>query len=158
MKHVNSKTQNNQSAEYATAKRQVKRTVKQAKCSKEINIATICKINPKSFYSYINERRIIIYKVGLLKTPDGSVVTTDHDMANTLNDNFSSVFTHEQLNNIAQLDQYEGNTTDPFNFRVNKAEENLQHLNIYKSTGPDILHPRNRQRLEDSLSALSPTY
>ena len=44
-------------AEYATAKRQVKRTVKQAKRSKETNIATISKSNPKCLYSYINERR-----------------------------------------------------------------------------------------------------
>ena len=70
-------------AEYATAKRQVKRSVKQAKRSRETNIATICKSNQKCFYSYVNERRIAREKVGPLKTPDGIVVTTDNDMANT---------------------------------------------------------------------------
>ena len=57
-------------------------------------------------------------------------------MANTLNDYFNSVFTHEQLNNVPQLDQYEGNTIDTFNFRVNEVQEKLQHLNIYKSLDP----------------------
>ena len=131
----------------------MKRTVKQAKRSKETNIATICKSNPKCFYSYINERRIVRDKVGPPKTPDGIVVTTDNDMANTLNDYFSSVFTQEQLNNIPQLDQYEGNAIDIFNFRVNEVQEKLQHLNIYKSTGPDLLHPIILRTLEDSLSA-----
>ena len=43
------------SAEYFTARRLVKRAVKQAKRNKEINVARLCKTNPKGFYSYINE-------------------------------------------------------------------------------------------------------
>ena len=39
--------------------RQVKRIVKQEKRNEELNIARICKHNSKSFYSYINERRIV---------------------------------------------------------------------------------------------------
>ena len=39
-----------------------------------------------------------------------------------------------------------------FNFRVNDVQEKL-HLNIYKSTGPDLLHQRILRTLEDSLSA-----
>ena len=133
--------------------RHVKRTVKQAKRCKEINIATICKSYPKCFHSYVNERRIVRDKVGPLKTPDGIVVTTDNEMANTLNDYFSSVFTQEQLNNIPQLDKYEGSTIDTFNFRVNEVQKKLQHLNIYISTGPDLLHQGILRTLEDSLSA-----
>ena len=38
---------------------QLKRIVKQEKHNKELNIAIICKHNRKSFYSYINERRIV---------------------------------------------------------------------------------------------------
>ena len=45
------------SAEYFTARRLVKRAVKQAKRNEEINVARLCKTNPKGFYSYINERR-----------------------------------------------------------------------------------------------------
>ena len=33
--------------------------MKQAKRNKEINVARLCKTNPKGFYSYINERRIV---------------------------------------------------------------------------------------------------
>ena len=47
------------SAEYFTARRLVKRAVKQVKCNNEINVARLCKTNPKGFYSYINERRIM---------------------------------------------------------------------------------------------------
>ena len=73
----------------------------------------------KSFCSYSNiERRIVRDNVGPLKTTTGQIVTTDNDMANTLNTHFNLVFTHEQLNNIPQLPRYVGNTLDKFNFRL----------------------------------------
>ena len=112
--------------------------MRQAKCNKEINIARLCKTNPKGFYSYINERRIVKDNVGPLKTPTGQIITPDNDMANTLNTYFCSVFTHKQLNNIPQLPRYVGNTLDTFNFRLEDVQEKLNHLNMYKSTGPDL--------------------
>ena len=100
------------------------------------NTATICKSNRKSFYSYINEIRIVIDKIWPLKTPDGIVVTTGNDMAKTQNDYVSSVFTHEQLNNIPQLDEYEGNTINTFNFRVNEVQKNYNIL-LTSTNAPD---------------------
>ena len=76
------------------------------------------------------------------QTLNGIVITTDNDMANTMNNYFSSVFTTEQLNNVQQLGQCECNILDNFNFSTEEIQEKLQHLNIYKSTGPDMLHPR----------------
>ena len=68
-----------------------------------------------------------------------------------LNTSFSSVFTHEQLNNIPQLPRYVGNTLDTFNFRLEFVQEKLNPLNMYKSTGPDLLHPMVLRTLEDML-------
>ena len=44
-----------------------------------------------------------------------------------------------------------GNTLDTFNFRVEDVQEKLNHLDMYKSTGPDLLHPRIQRTLEDRL-------
>ena len=109
--------------------------------------------NLKGFYSYINERRIVGDNIGPLKTHTGQIVTTDNDMANTLNTYFSSVFTHEQLNNIPQLPRYVGNTLDTFNFRLEDTQEKLNHLNVNKSTGPDLLHATVLRTLEDMCSS-----
>ena len=72
--------------EWSTAKKllqnslklQVKRIVKQEKRNKELSFARICKHNPKSFYSYINEKRIVMDNIEPLKTLDGIVITTDN--------------------------------------------------------------------------------
>ena len=69
-----------------------------------------------------------------------------------MNNYFSSVFTIEQLNNVPQLGQYEGNILDTFSFSTEEVQEKLPHLNIYKSTGSDTLHPRILRELEDKLS------
>ena len=83
------------------------------------------------------------------------MITTYNDMANTMNNNYlCSVFTIEQLNNIRQLGQYEGNILDTFNFSTEKVQEKLQHLNINKSTGRDMLHARMLSALEDKLARL----
>ena len=99
-------------AEYIEVERQVKRMVKQEKSNKELSIARICKHNHKSFYSYIDERRIVRDNIGPLKTLDGTVITADNGMANTMNNYFSSVFTIEQLNSVPLLGKYEGNILD----------------------------------------------
>ena len=87
--------------EYIAARRQLlKELYHTKKRNKELSIARICNHNPKSFYSYINERRIVRDNIGPLKTLEGILITTDNDMANIMNNYFSSVFTIEQLNNV----------------------------------------------------------
>ena len=139
-------------AEFIAALREVKRLAKQEKSNEELNIERIFKQNPKSFYSYINKRRIVRHNIGPLETLDGIVITTDNYLANTINNYLSSEFTVEHLNNVPQLRQYEGNILDPFNFSTEEVQEKLQYLNIYKFTGPDILHPRILLALEDKLA------
>ena len=48
--------------------------------------------------------------------------------------------------------RYQSNILDTFNFSTEEVQETLQHLNIYKSTGPHILQPRILRALEDKLA------
>ena len=96
----------------------------------------------RSFYLH-NESRINRDNVCSLNTSNDQIVTTDKDMANTLNTYFSSVLTHKQLNNIPQLPIYVDNTLNTFNFRLEDVQEKLNHFYIYKSTG----HTKNAQKI-----------
>ena len=73
---------------------------------------------------------IVRDNIGPLKTLHGIVITTDNDIADTMNNYFSSVFTIEHLNNVPQLGHCEGNILDTFNFSTEDVQEKLQHLNI----------------------------
>ena len=78
--------------------KQVKIIVKQENRNEELSIARICKHNPKSFYSYINERRIVRDNIGPLKSLEGIVITTDNDMANITNN-----YCRNEITNVYQF-------------------------------------------------------
>ena len=61
------------------------------------------------------------------------------------------MFTIEQLNNVLQLGQYEGNILHNFNFSTEEVQEKLQHFNLYKYTGQDMLQSRILRSLENKL-------
>ena len=69
-----------------------------------------------------------------------------------MNNYFSSVFTIQQLNNVPQLGHYEGNIIDSFNFSIGEVQEKLKHLNTYKFTEPDELHPWILRARENKLA------
>ncbi len=57
----------------------------------------LSKSNPKEFYSYVRNKKVLGSTIGPLATTDGNIVNEDTEMANILNDFFASVFTDEHL-------------------------------------------------------------
>jgi hypothetical protein len=132
------------------------RLVRSSKRTKERNIADCAKENPKEFYRYVNERRIARDSVGPLIDDDGVLKTSPADMASVLNGFFCSVFTVEGPG-YEQDTVYAGEVTlNNIVFMREEVVEQLEGLNIYKSIGPDGLHPRvlkeTREQLADSLT------
>ncbi|KAF2349531.1 Reverse transcriptase domain [Trinorchestia longiramus] len=116
----------------------VKRTIKSTKRNKEITVAAQDKTNPKSFYKYVNDRRLKRDTIGPLIDSDGSTQTDNKSKAKILNTYFTSVFTHEDLTEIPQ--PHVLNTQEILSdgvFTVEEVEEQISILNPYKSTGPD---------------------
>ncbi|KAF2343715.1 Reverse transcriptase domain [Trinorchestia longiramus] len=128
--------------EHIHACRAVKRTIKSTKRNKEITVAAQAKTNPKSFYKYVNDRRLKRDTIGPLIDSEGST-ETNKSKAKILNAFFTSVFTHKDLTEIPQ--PHVLNTQEiPSDgvFIVEEVEEQLSNLNPYKSTEPDGLGPR----------------
>ncbi|KAF2347540.1 hypothetical protein FHG87_021706, partial [Trinorchestia longiramus] len=80
--------------EHIHACRAVKRTIKSTKRNKEITVAAQAKTNPKSFYKYVNDRRLKRDTIGSPIDSEGSTQTNNKSKAKILNTYFTSVFTH----------------------------------------------------------------
>ncbi|KAF2343305.1 hypothetical protein FHG87_025938, partial [Trinorchestia longiramus] len=129
--------------EHIHACRAVKRTIKSTKRNKEITVAAQAKTHPKSFYKYVNDRRLKRDTIGPLIDSEGSTQTNNKRKAKILNTYFTSVFIHEDLTEIPQ--PHALNTQEILLdgvFTVEEVEEQLSILNPFKSTGPDGLGPR----------------
>ncbi|KAF2348282.1 hypothetical protein FHG87_020961 [Trinorchestia longiramus] len=71
--------------EHIHACRAVKRTIKSTKRNKEITVAAQAKTNPKSFYKYVNDRRLKRDTIGPLIDSEGSTQTNNESKAKILN-------------------------------------------------------------------------
>ncbi len=62
--------------------------ITQSKRNLEELIANSSKSNPKEFYSYVRNKKVLGSTVGPLATKDGNIGNEDTEMANILNDFF----------------------------------------------------------------------
>ena len=101
----------------------------------------------QKFWKYVNNKRKNKSNIGDLKTQDTSgndiIVTEDKDRAEVLGKFFSSVFTQEaQLGMDNLQDRVVNYLNEQPVFTSQSILDKLSNLNITKSPGPDLLHPR----------------
>ncbi|MCD9088863.1 hypothetical protein, partial [Stenotrophomonas sp. SY1] len=61
----------------------------------EMNVADKSKENPKEFFSYIRDKKVIRNHIGSLLSTEGQLEYSNEEMCNILNNYFSSVFVNE---------------------------------------------------------------
>ena len=109
----------------------------------ERKIAQSIKKSDKGYWKYANSKLKSKSKVPDLKLSEESYTSNDQEKADILNEFFSSVFTHEDLNNFPK------SPTRIFRLKLEDIEiteeivlDALTSLNGSKSPGPDAIHPR----------------
>ena len=114
------------------------------------------KSNPKSFYSYVNSKRTIKQSVVSVRNKRGFLAKTAEESANILAEFFESTFQAESYGPLP-AEAYNGCTDDLIcdnypsdSVSTDQVLKLLRGLNIYKSYGPDEMHPK----VVKSLSAL----
>eukprot|EP00112_Aurelia_sp_Birch-Aquarium-sp1_P023361 Seg693.6 transcript_id=Seg693.6/GoldUCD/mRNA.D3Y31 product="LINE-1 retrotransposable element ORF2 protein" protein_id=Seg693.6/GoldUCD/D3Y31 len=99
------------------------------------------KDNPKTFWSYIKSLRKENTGIPTLSTTSKIPASTDLQKANALNEQFMSVFTNENINNIPQQSpKYP--SMDNINFGLEGVIKLFSGINPDKASGPDKLPAR----------------
>ncbi len=127
---------------FARARNQAKWECKKARKVFEKQVAKQSKKNPKAFWQYVNSKLKYRDNVADLHT-SGGIATTDQQKADALSEFYKKVFTREDTNSVPnfELRQVEAALQD-ITFTRQEVEDLLKELNINKSQGPDLLHPR----------------
>ena len=110
--------------------------------------------NPKPFWSYIKSLRQDTNSIPSLQTKSGIPATTDKEKANALVNQFSSVFTNENLDNVPSLLQ-----EFPDMPEITIGEEGVfklfYNINANKAGGPDSIPARF---LKETAREIAPMY
>ena len=131
-------------SEYKRIRREAKRLIKISKKLHELYIASNCRENPKEFYCYIREKKVLNSTIGPLVSSEGETTTDEREMADILNNYFASVFTVED--NASEQPATPQQTVAAHLFSIDISENDvigvINKLKICKSPGPDKIYPR----------------
>ena len=139
--------------DYITKRNESTKENKKARKDFEMKVAKECRTNPKAVWHYMKTTNRVASRVPNLRKPDGTFTSSDADIANTLNQQYSSVFTKEDTNNLPDSPLKNLITAELKNFEISEADvlKELQDLKPNKSPGVDGLHPRVLKELSAEL-------
>lgn len=112
-----------------------------AKVRYEKKITSNLRENCKSFYSYLRNKRQIKSSIVSLDRGDGTRTNNSTESAEVLASAFSSVFVREPAGPLPYFDNCNDIIGD-LNISFEDVKKELLKLDIFKSSGPDGVHPK----------------
>ena len=128
---------------YAKCRNIATTAVEYAKLSFETRLAKDIQQNSTLFWKYVRNNTKVRQDIDKLVKEDGTLTCSDHEVANCLNDFFTSVFTNEPTSSIPNLpDRSNGNILQHIEITHQDISNQLDRLETSKSCGYDNCHPR----------------
>ena len=139
--------------EYITKRNESTKENKKARKEFETKLAKECRTNQKAVWHYMKTMNRVASRVPKLKKPDGTFTSSDTEIANALNQQYSSVFTKEDTSNMPNIPLKPLITAElqAFNITEDDVLKELIALQPNKSPGVDGVHPRVLKELSEEL-------
>ena len=154
VRYLNTK-QGDDYTKYVRQRNESTHALKKARRDYEKSIAKACRRNPKGVWNYMKATQKVRSKIPNLKKKDGSFTKTDEEIAETLNQQYYSVFTKENLNNLPNFPA-KNLLTDQLNdiqIKQEDVEKLLKNLLPNKAPGMDGLHPKVLKEMAEVISS-----
>ena len=144
---------NDTHARYVILRNKLRKKTRQVRRDHETKLAQDFKEKPKLMWRYINSRLKTRSCIEDLNRTDGTAARTNLEKAEELRLQFDSVFTKENISFLpAMPDCSAGHAITDVEVTVFDVCKRLKELNVYKSPGPDGIHPRILSECAEQLS------
>ncbi|PKU42713.1 rna-directed dna polymerase from mobile element jockey-like [Limosa lapponica baueri] len=141
--------------EYRDLVRLYREKIRKAKAQLELSLAINIRDNKKSFYKYVNNKRVRENLHPLLDAR-GNIATKDEEKAEILNAFFASIFnsrtSYPQGIQPPGLEDKDGEQNNTPIIQEEVVNDLIMHLDTQKSMGPDEIHPRVLRDLAGQLT------
>ena len=131
-------------------RKQIKSEIQSAHSTYINNMVGDVREDPKPFWKYINRQKKDTQGIPPLKNRNGHLAESDKDKAQTLNDQFTSVFTKFTGDAVPFL-RRKFPKMDDIKVTVKGVTKLLKGLNPSKASGPDKIHPKILKELAEEL-------
>ena len=130
--------------------------IRKSKRTFEQKLAGNIKNDSKSFYAYVRSKQKVRDKVGPLENNRGNIISDGFQMAEVLNEYFSSVFTTEDINSLpVPFTKFEGNTSEHLGQLYVTTEmitKKIKKMKDNKSPGVDGIPPKLLKEMLEQIS------
>jgi hypothetical protein len=137
---------------YEEVEKELKKKIKKAKRKKERDLVNSEDRNGRKFTDYIKAKTKVRTGIGPLKRPDGTMTTNAREMANILNEFFSSVFIQEDLSNLPTKDRETNKIISDVIVSERLIVKKIDKLKKDSASGPDNIHPRILKELRNNVA------
>ena len=143
--------------DYKKIRNLVRKETRKVTKNRQYDIAKSCKLNPKKFWQYVNAKTRTHKPVGNISilNADGSKELLEEDLAkaNAFANYFVKVYTDEGSENFSQLQEImPPNSMPKIFFSEADIKLKLSSMKVNKSPGPDMLHPRVFNELQNVIA------
>ena len=138
--------------EYKQETEKLKRQSRKAKRAYERKIAKGARHNKRAFFKYVNSKLTVRPETSEMQNETGVLVDNDGEICNILGKYFKSVFRDRGNEQMPDMNIMYENEIKNVEISRKDIQTRLEKLSVYKSPGPDNVHPFVLQRTASATS------